>query len=218
MKKKILGYFFIFLAVGGIIAIFSPGDESPTTVTIIAIVCGIIGVRLIKQPRDKEPTSEKETVKKEKELMKKEKDKELKASIYAKHVSGLPISQDVSVNIDYNYDTIKISSSGANFNISCDKISGMSYTMEKDLVSISHTSSIGKAALGGVILGPVGVILGGRKKTHKDFKKSWIWLINYISDGETKYLAFETSDINLKVSKVCQVFSRREKPVLNIDL
>jgi len=157
--------------------------------------------------------------KREKELRQQEK---LKSQIInvdkIKHISGLPIPDGTDVSIRYEWDNLKIISNGTNYNVECDRILGATYKNEKELVNVSHNSSIAGAVGGAMLLGPIGAIIGGRKTSHESYKDNWILAISYLKEEETKYLVFETKTINLNASKLVSNIDKREKQTIEVNL
>ncbi len=81
-------------------------------------------------------------------------------------------------------------------NLKYEQITGITCTTEKEIIEKSK-SVVGRAAIGGVLLGPLGAIVGGMSGVgNKQQKKtSYYMIINYKSrDGETKVLSFEVTE------------------------
>lgn len=68
---------------------------------------------------------------------------------------------------------------------------------EKDIIE-KDKSVLGRAALGGLILGPIGAVVGGISGTGKKEKKTYktYYIVNYRSshDDETKVLSFSAME------------------------
>ena len=66
--------------------------------------------------------------------------------------------------------------------------------MTQTEIQKQYVSSVGGAVAGAVLLGPIGAIIGGRatKKTVNNTSKYLV--ITYISDEETKYIVFDTTN------------------------
>ncbi|EJU22973.1 hypothetical protein HMPREF1143_0494 [Peptoanaerobacter stomatis] len=136
-----------------------------------------------------------------------------------RHISGLPIPEGTMTNLFYTWDNFQMSVDGANYNVESNRIMGAVYKKKKELINISRSSSIGKAALGGILLGPIGIALGGMKDTHKDYKESYVLAISYISENEAKYLIFETDNWKAEIDKLCSfIQNEREKATLDVKL
>lgn len=73
----------------------------------------------------------------------------------------------------------------------CDKVTGAIHTTSTEIEQKSK-SVAGRAVLGGVVLGPVGAIVGGMTGIGSKAKKKVVSyvIINYTSNGEDKVAAF----------------------------
>lgn len=92
-----------------------------------------------------------------------------------KHIQGLPLPQNVDVDIYYNDDDIIFLRDNNEIKISMDKITSIDTTLGKDL------SGTGAAA-GFLTLGLTGAALGST---------ATYMIISYISNDETKYIVLE---------------------------
>lgn len=81
-------------------------------------------------------------------------------------------------------------------NLKYEQITGITCTTEKEIIEKSK-SVVGRAAMGGVLLGPLGVIIGGMSGVgnKQQNKTTYYMIINYKSmDGEIKVLSFEVTE------------------------
>lgn len=107
-----------------------------------------------------------------------------------KHVNGLPIAENINCNVTATDDKFIFSSDVMKFELEKSKITDMCINTDRDLQQ-QYVSSIGGAAAGAVLFGPLGAIIGGRakKKKVKDEVHNY-FIITYQSDG-IKYMGFE---------------------------
>lgn len=102
----------------------------------------------------------------------------------------------VNITADDNNDRLIIKGKFSNIqevNLKYEQITGITCTTEKEIID-KNKSVVGRAAIGGVLLGPLGAIVGGMSGVgNKQQKKTrYYMIINYKSrDGETKILSFE---------------------------
>ena len=94
------------------------------------------------------------------------------------------------------------------------------YMHEREIVE-ANKSTIGRAAVGGLLLGEVGALAGaassaGTKKKEK--LKTYI-IINYKDrNGEKKVLSFETTNSNLYIVKIIKKLNEKSKLIENMYL
>lgn len=107
------------------------------------------------------------------------------------HIEGLPISRDAEGQISLLNDCFKISFGSYECTLAKSKIYDVSVKTESEIQQ-QYVSSLGRAAFGGVLLGPIGIILGGRarKKTVSQSTERYLFII-YKSDNEFKCLTFK---------------------------
>jgi hypothetical protein len=87
-------------------------------------------------------------------------------------------------------------------NISFEKIVAANLVHERDVIE-SNKSTAGRAIVGGVLLGPLGAIVGGMSGigTKKNTKLRDFLVINYKSQDTIKVLSFEIVNITLNLPK-----------------
>lgn len=105
-------------------------------------------------------------------------------------------------------------------NLSLDKITRAGLISEKEIVEKSKSVG-GRAIAGGLLLGPLGAIVGGMSGigNKKETKTEYYFVINYTSDNEEKVLSFET--VSLTWDKVLKAINKHiitEQKTTEIDL
>lgn len=97
--------------------------------------------------------------------------------------------------------------------LSLDKIVNADVIREKDIIE-KQKSVAGRAAVGGLILGPLGAIVGGMSGigSKKKTKVKYYMVINYKKDGEIKVLSFEIIDGSLYWDKILDAIKERVGP------
>lgn len=126
--------------------------------------------------------------------------------VFCKHVSGLSLPENMDVTIRSYPGKITITSSAADFTIDRSKIVDICEKTDVDIQN-QYVSSIGGAAAGAVLFGPLGAIVGGRAKQKKSSTYSYYLIISYMKEEELSYLAFEVSHGSLPVSDLIKDFN-----------
>ena len=104
-----------------------------------------------------------------------------------KHISGLPIPENQICNVYSLTEEYKFEANGLSINLQKNKITDLSVKTNQEITK--GVSSIGGAVAGGVLLGPLGAIYGGRAKNVST--KTKYLVITYLKDEEVKYITFE---------------------------
>ena len=128
-------------------------------------------------------------------------------------VKGFPEGTITTISIDNENECItmtpKIYKSITPRHLKYDQIIDSKIITEKEIKETSK-STVGRALVGGVLLGPLGAIVGGMSGigTNKTNETSYYMVINYRSqDGEIKVLSFKTLGLgcfglNTNLSKI----------------
>ena len=92
-----------------------------------------------------------------------------------------------------------------------EQITGVVVISEKDIIEKSK-GTVGRAVVGGVVLGPLGVIIGGMSGigNKKKNETHYFMVVNYKSkDEEIKVLSFEIVGASLHWSSFVEEFRKR---------
>lgn len=129
-----------------------------------------------------------------------------------KHLTGLPIAENVICKSYYTKDNFVVNGANQQFSIANAKISDMTITNSTDIQK-SYVSSIGGAVGGAVLFGAVGAMIGGRAKEKTSKVESYFLVITYTSGDETKYIAFDITEPKKKASanKLVKLFKKGSK-------
>lgn len=115
------------------------------------------------------------------------------AFVSVRCVAGLPVPEDIYAQIYYFEDRVEIVCGGVEYILPAEKIQDISIQTSLD-VQRKFVSSIGGAALGAAVAGPVGAAIGGRVKEKKTVRVLSYLVIYYTNQaGESTYLAFDAS-------------------------
>ncbi|EPY2307080.1 hypothetical protein ACXATD_002751 [Clostridium sporogenes] len=126
----------------------------------------------------------------------------------------------VSLSLDDKKRCLVIKDSKNNYpvvNISFEKLVAVDIVHEKDIIE-TNKNSVGRAMAGGILLGPLGAIVGGISGvgSKKNYKLRTFLVINYKSkDEEIKVISFEIKNITLSMPKF--INKLRENIPINND-
>ncbi|KQX69242.1 hypothetical protein ASD40_01710 [Paenibacillus sp. Root444D2] len=82
------------------------------------------------------------------------------AQMFCHHVEGLPVTENALVSLFSLNDRLHIEFSGNKFELYSDKIITVKALTETEILEVSK-STIGRAVVGGILLGGLGAIVGG---------------------------------------------------------
>lgn len=147
--------------------------------------------------------------------------RDLKAETFlvAEHADGLPIPQKTMAYIFPCPDRLVIESKKGKFEIPNERITKYAKLTEQDIKHIDK-SVIGRAVVGGVLLGGLGAIVGGMSgigsKTKTKTREYFV--INFTDkNGETAAISFESNlNIDHFVSKFSETLNR-SKGIEKVD-
>lgn len=119
---------------------------------------------------------------------------------------------EVSINEEIECITIKARAfKKPEVNLRFEQITGVTVVSEKDVIEKSK-STVGRAVVGGVLLGPLGAIVGGMSGIGNKVKSStkYFMVINYKSrEEELKVLSFEIVGASLHWSSFVEEFRKK---------
>jgi hypothetical protein len=132
------------------------------------------------------------------------KDKKGNSSVHVEMISGIgAIPKNTPVTLTLNGDTLEIKQrffGKEPFSLACAQITDAGMISSEEIVE-RNKSVIGRAAVGGLLLGPLGAIVGGMSGTGKKQKteRHVYFVINYTSgkSGESQVLSFQDAAGNL---------------------
>lgn len=132
-------------------------------------------------------------------------DKNASLSTLLKHTVGLPIPENTLCRIYSCPEKYVIEANGQSFNLSKEKVSGL--TMKTDIeIQNSYVSSAGGAIGGALLFGPVGALIGGRAKKKTDKTVNNFLIFTYSKESTVDYIAFNATG-NFKVMNFIKEFN-----------
>ena len=188
--KKLFGILSAILSFTGVIRAITQKPRAPFIFEFVIFAAFAILLFI--------PTKNEKKLKAEKNKRKAERLAErLKVSLMT-HIYGLPVAEDVNCNVILSDDKITFFAGGVNFELEKNQITDIMLKTDTEIQN-QYVSSIGGAAAGFLILGPVGAIIGGRAKKKTIRKNTYYLIITYKSSDsdEIKYICL---DANLHIS------------------
>lgn len=125
--------------------------------------------------------------------------------IYIDGVKGYNKGTSISLSLEEELNCVVVQTVKNNLpkvNLDLEKIVAVDIIHERDVIE-ANKSTVGRAMVGGIVLGPLGAIIGGISGvgTKKNTKLRDFLVINYKSQNEIKALSFEMVKITLNVPK-----------------
>lgn len=142
----------------------------------------------------------------------KEKLKEYQANEhhYAVHLHGVPhVSKGMPADLFLTDQKIIIECEKKKFELDLDRITAAEALRKTDLLQ-KDKSVIARGVIGGVLIGPLGAIIGGMSGIGKKNKKGDYLVLNYksVDDGEVKVIIFDMKNFS-KAQKIAKSLTNR---------
>ena len=139
------------------------------------------------------------------------------------HTAGLPIPPGTECLLSLTESGLAISSFSGNFNISIDKLMTITSKTDTEIQkSKQYVSSAGGAVAGGMMLGAVGAMIGGKPKEKESTVTTYknYMAITYKKEDSIDYLLFELSGTPMQVHPFSANFGilTRNRPSETIEL
>ncbi len=131
------------------------------------------------------------------------------------HLIGLSFPEDVDVLITYTENTFTFSANNIEFSLPLERIKDLSIKTSQEIQQ-QYISSVGGAAAGAFLFGPLGAMIGGRAKKKNVKKILKCLIITYLKDNEMKYIAFNLDsydEINAK-----ELIKKFKKENTNVEI
>ncbi|MNB80546.1 hypothetical protein D3C75_273110 [compost metagenome] len=133
-------------------------------------------------------------------LFSKKKDRRFQVSL--RHVEGLPLAEGTMCIVVLESDKLIITGGGAEYTM---EISQLRAIEAKTDVEIAHIvkSSAAKGVAGGLLFGPIGLVVGSRATSKEKRTVTVYAIVNYInSDGDLAVLMFNDLPNTYSASKL----------------
>lgn len=136
------------------------------------------------------------------------------------HVEGLPLAEKSLCQVSVSHNGLIIGNGGVEYNISVDQLVAAEVKTDTEIANIVHSSAV-KGIAGGLLFGPIGLVVGSRATNKAKRSHTYYLVINYVnSEGELAPLLFTSENSPLPVMKIVNKLTPliRENPKKVIQL
>ncbi|ETT55185.1 hypothetical protein BSK66_31300 [Paenibacillus odorifer] len=175
-----------------------PETEGKGVAIVMTLICFFLGFVIKTQSKQAE------------EIKQKNEELGIKATALLHHVEGLPISEKTQCKVAVTRDGISIIGGGTEFNITNSQIRAAEVKTDTEIANIVH-SSAAKGIAGGLLFGPIGLVVGSRAKSKEKRTSTYYLIINYTNTaGEVAALMFDEGTTSFASQKIVS----KLKPVI----
>lgn len=129
------------------------------------------------------------------------------------HVEGLPLSDKTSCKVSVMEDGIFVEGGGSEFKINSDQLRAVEVKTDVEISNIVHSSAV-QGVVGGLVFGPIGLVVGARAKNKQIKKNEHFLIINYVSSkNEIEALLFSAGENPLAAMKI----ALKTKPMVSLQ-
>lgn len=133
------------------------------------------------------------------------------------HFYGLPIAENIPVQIFSTPNDYEFSGANTSFKLDKNKVTDVTITTDVEIQK-NNVSSIGGAVGGAILFGPIGAMIGGRSKEKTSKIVNSYLIFTFLDNNEIKYIAFNCTN-NFQASKFVKEFKQNhtnEKTIINL--
>ncbi|HMM05826.1 MAG TPA: hypothetical protein PKD52_04055 [Clostridiales bacterium] len=128
------------------------------------------------------------------------------------HVCGLPFAENTLCNVSAYQDHISFKSDSVNIHLSVSKLIGASIKSEAEVKS-QYVSSVGGAIAGGLLLGSLGAVVGGRAKEKKHTTLSQFLVFTYQNESGVQNIIINVTGSYSKAGKIVDYYKSKITPI-----
>ena len=144
--------------------------------------------------------------KSKKQLLALKKEKNATLFIALSHFYGLPIAENVLIQLFSCPDEYEFLANGNTFKLSKNKVTDITITNDIEIQK-NNVSSIGGAVGGALLFGPIGAMIGGRSKEKTSKIVNSYLIFTFLDKDEIKYIALNCTG-NFQASKFVNEFKK----------
>ena len=145
--------------------------------------------------------------KSKRQIEKKENEKELRergiiTSSSLHHVEGLPIAEKTVCTLHVTNDSLIIEGGGSSFELKSSQIRAAEVKTDAEIANIVHSSAV-KGIAGGLLFGPIGLVVGARATNKKQTTYTHYLIVNFEnSEGALTALMFDGGSSPFSAQKI----------------
>lgn len=129
------------------------------------------------------------------------------------HLEGLRIAEKTKCTVTIFEDKLTLVGGGVTFNLSTSQITAAEIKTDVEIANVVH-SSAAKGIAGGLVFGPIGLVVGSRATNKEKRTIKYYFLINYVnSSGEVAAILFQ-DDITPHLTKK---LVEQLRPLINVN-
>ncbi|MNW41168.1 hypothetical protein D3C74_182970 [compost metagenome] len=118
------------------------------------------------------------------------------------HVEGLPLGENTVCTVSVTHNSMVIEGGGTNFVLEARQIRAAEVKTDIEIANIVHSSAV-KGVAGGLLFGPIGLVVGARATNKQKKNYTYYLIINYEnSKGELTALMFDGGNLPLGAQKI----------------
>lgn len=199
--KRIISIIFLIYAVLGAIILIT--DEKPDVGTTIAqiSISFVIGLVFWLWSNKKTKATDERLINKP------------LADASMHHVEGLPVAEKTLCTLSLHPEKVTVVGGGTEFNINLSQIRAAEIKTDVEIAHIVN-SSAAKGIAGGLLFGPIGLVVGARATSKEKRTATFYFILNYTnSAGEVAAIMFDAGHSGSAAQKIVN----KLKPLIKVN-
>lgn len=113
------------------------------------------------------------------------------ASSKLHHVEGLPLAEKTLCSVHVTHDMLIVEGGGTTFELKSSQIRAAEVKTDAEIANIVHSSAV-KGVAGGLLFGPIGLVVGARATNKKQTTYTYYLIINFVNaNGDLTAIMFD---------------------------
>ncbi|MNU85101.1 hypothetical protein D3C71_748390 [compost metagenome] len=118
------------------------------------------------------------------------------------HIEGLPLAENTLCNVAVTPTGLIIDGGGTEFKLDTSQIRAAEVKTDVEIANIVHSSAV-KGVAGGLLFGPIGLVVGSRATSKEKKSYTYYLIINYLnSNGELSALMFDGGNLPMGAQRI----------------